>query len=166
MLIILLVNDLDAGFDTEIILRELKQSLETLYISASRATNGDDINRMGSKIEQNLLEPINEMKMTELIFNEPELVNKQLGALLEKVNLRKIDFANLTAERIKMSLNDSLRTMLGNFEDLRTLEANSTTLKNNSRLFFRDAIRENNNYVVNSILASTIIIAAILLLFK
>lgn len=164
MLIILLVNNLDAGFNTEIILSELKQSLETLYISHCRVTENAN-NMIRSKIKQNLREPTNEMNIAEFMFNNPELVNKQLGALLDKINLRNIDIANRMVERIKTSLNDSLRTILVNFEDLRTLEANSTILKNNSRLFFRDAVKENSN-MVNSILASTIVIVAILLLIK
>ncbi|CUV07330.1 unnamed protein product [Cryptosporidium hominis] len=91
-----------------------------------------------------------------------------IETLVERINLKNIDFANLMLERIKTTLNDALNTILINYEDLKTLEANSVILKEGSRKLFKGILRDNyiEKDMRNLLFASTAIVAIIILLNK
>ncbi|KAJ1607455.1 hypothetical protein OJ253_2356 [Cryptosporidium canis] len=161
LLIIFLVRSADINLNIEIILSELKFLIEAMY--ASKITGGDHCDTRLYK--NNFCESSYFVNITEFIFNEPKLVKKHVGVLIEKINNKKVDFLCLLADRIRASLNDSLKTILSNFEDLKVLEVKSAVLKSKSHILFRDATRDSSN-VINSILASTVIIAVVLFLLK
>ncbi|OII74883.1 uncharacterized protein cubi_03015 [Cryptosporidium ubiquitum] len=170
LLIILLVDELDINFDIDKIFRELKLSLKTIILAKSQVV--ENINRSNGqefKIENNLCESNFDLKITEIISNESQYIKIQIEAMLQKINLRKIEFANLMTEKVKISLNESLKTILLNCEDIRILEANSKILKKNSHQLFKNVLRDNSDIkrsVANLLFVSTIITATLLLLIK
>ncbi|KAJ1610743.1 hypothetical protein OIY81_494 [Cryptosporidium canis] len=162
LLIIFLVRSADINFNIEIILSELKFLIEALY--ASNITGEGD--HCDTRLYENkFCESSYFVNITEFIFSEPKLIKKHAGVLIEKINNKKVDFLCLLADRIRASLNDSLRNILSNLEDLKILEVKSAVLKSNSHILFRDATREGSN-MINSILASAVIIAVVLFLLK
>ncbi|KAH8582578.1 uncharacterized protein ELE39_001234 [Cryptosporidium sp. chipmunk genotype I] len=143
-------------------------SLKSTILSKNRV-NSSNYGEIEFRVESILHESILDMQVTELICNEPLNVKMQIEILMERINFKNTDFANFMAEKIKTTLKDSLKTMLINCEDLKTLEVNSIILKENSYQLFKSALRDNRDIkknVRNFLLASTVITAMLLLLIK
>ncbi|KAK9171605.1 Uncharacterized protein cmbei_7003440 [Cryptosporidium meleagridis] len=168
LLVILLVDKLDANFEVNEIFRELRLLLKSIIFSKSQINNCNfkevNFNIENVQHDSNLIP-----QLTKLIHNEPLDLKMHIETLLERINLKNIDFANLMSERIKTTLNDALNTILINCEDLITLEANSVILKENSRELFKAALKDNSyikKNIRNLLLASTAIVVIIILLNK
>ncbi|KAL3127136.1 hypothetical protein CHM_7g3440 [Cryptosporidium hominis] len=166
LLIILLVDQLDSNFEVDKIFKELRLSLESIILSRSQINNRNF--RVNFKIENIQHDSNLILQLTELICNEPLDIKMYIETLVERINLKNIDFANLMLERIKTTLNDALNTILVNYEDLKTLEANSVILKEGSRKLFKGILRDNyiEKDMRNLLFASTAIVAIIILLNK
>ncbi|PPS93892.1 Uncharacterized protein GY17_00003061 [Cryptosporidium hominis] len=166
LLIILLVDQLDSNFEVDKIFKELRLSLESIILSRSQINNRNF--RVNFKIENIQHDSNLILQLTELICNEPLDIKMYIETLVERINLKNIDFANLMLERIKTTLNDALNTILINYEDLKTLEANSVILKEGSRKLFKGILRDNyiEKDMRNLLFASTAIVAIIILLNK
>ncbi|TRY50825.1 Uncharacterized protein CTYZ_00000948 [Cryptosporidium tyzzeri] len=167
LLIILLVDQLDSNFEVDKIFKELRLSLKGIILSRSQINNRNF--RVNFKIENIQHDSNLILQLTELICNEPLDVKMYIETLVERINLKNIDFANLMLERIKTALNDALNTILINCEDLKTLEANSVILKEGSRKLFKGILRDNcyiEKDMRNLLFASTAIVAIIILLNK
>ncbi|KAL5367659.1 hypothetical protein CPHLJ_7g3440 [Cryptosporidium parvum] len=168
LLIILLVDQLDSNFEVDRIFKELRLSLKSIILSRNQMNNRN-FRGLNFKIENIQHDSNLILQLTELICNEPLDVKMYIETLVERINLKNIDFANLMLEKIKTTLNDALNTILINCEDLKTLEANSVILKEGSRKLFKGILRDNcyiEKDMRNLLFASIAIVAIIILLNK
>lgn len=147
----------------------MKLLLKTAILSGSQVIeNISNFNRQKFRIEKSLPESNFDLHITDVVSNELHLKLK-IEETLEKINLGKMGFASLMIEKLKISLNDSLKTILFNYEDIRTLEANSIILKKNSHQFFKNALKENldiRRNMANLLLFSATMAVTLFLLIK
>lgn len=146
----------------------MRLSLKSIILSRNQINNRN-FRGLNFKIENIQHDSNLILQLTELICNEPLDVKMYIETLVERINLKNIDFANLMLEKIKTTLNDALNTILINCEDLKTLEANSVILKEGSRKLFKGILRDNcyiEKDMRNLLFASIAIVAIIILLNK